>query len=282
MSGPFKTSQACEILAIPKRRLQSYARRGWVRPDKTPQGQYLFSFHDLLILKTTRNLLAEGVPARRISRVLASLRRQLASGKDLTSLQIYSDGNRIVVWDGAARWQPDSGQFLFSFDTQSLGRTGAPKNHNRSRFSAIDWYHVGLELDDSSPEEAIHAYMEALRVDPTLADAHVNLGRILHRQKKFDEAESHYRQARELAPQDAVAAFNLGVLLHETDRFAEAMEAYSRAIAMDPKLPDAHYNLALLFDRQGEKQQVLRHLHEFEILTRRRQRRSDPKGRGGK
>jgi tetratricopeptide (TPR) repeat protein len=269
MSGPYKTADVSKILRIPPGRLRSYARRGWVDPGRGEDRRYLFSFRDLLVLKATRNLLRQGVPARRISLVLASLRRQLNSGTELTSLQIYSDGKRIVVWDGSARWQPDSGQFLFNFGSRSLGKS-AVATKSDGQFSAADWYHLALELDDSSPEEAIRAYEEALEIDSQFADAHVNLGRVLHKQKKFAEAERHYREALRLEPGDGVASFNLGVLCHETGRLAEAATAYADAIALDPKLPDAHYNLALVLEERGERQKAIRHLREFERLTRKR------------
>ena len=38
----------------------------------------------------------------------------------MTSLKIYASGKRVVVWDGASRWQPDSGQFLLNFDTAQM------------------------------------------------------------------------------------------------------------------------------------------------------------------
>ena len=40
----------------------------------------------------------------------------------LGRLSVYVDGDRVVAWDGATRWQPDSGQFLFNFSAGAVLR----------------------------------------------------------------------------------------------------------------------------------------------------------------
>jgi Flp pilus assembly protein TadD len=39
----------------------------------------------------------------------------------------------------------------------------------------------------------VHHYREALKIDPTLADVHLNLGSALDRLMRFDDADEHYR-----------------------------------------------------------------------------------------
>ena len=95
------------------------------------------------------------------------------------------------------------------------------------------------------------AYRRALEIDPGLADAHVNLGRLLHEQGETAEAERHYRQALAARPDDATAAFNLGVALQDLGRLREAADAYEAALAVDRTLADAHYNLAGDLRRAG-------------------------------
>jgi hypothetical protein len=73
-----------------------------------------FTFQDLLILQTAKRLSDAKIPIPRIRRILTSLKRQLPNDGSLSTLKIYADGQRVVVWDGEARWQPDSGQFLGS------------------------------------------------------------------------------------------------------------------------------------------------------------------------
>ncbi|MCL6641634.1 MAG: hypothetical protein K6T92_09725, partial [Candidatus Rokubacteria bacterium] len=42
-----------------------------------------------------------------------------------STLVANPDGRRVVAWDGTARWQPDSGQFLLHFDADEVARKAA-------------------------------------------------------------------------------------------------------------------------------------------------------------
>ena len=167
------------------------------------------------------------------------------------------------------RWQPDSGQFLFTFDVQAVAaKIDLPARPPEPPLAEVkeptrtaeQWFDLGCELDAASPEEARHAYQHALELDPTLADAHVNLGRLYHQANQTAEAEAHYRAAAQHAPDDAIVHFNLAVLLEEVGRASEAIQAYQSALEADPNFADAHYNLGLLFDALGKRAQAMTHL----------------------
>jgi tetratricopeptide (TPR) repeat protein len=271
----FSTHEVAKILGLPDSKIRSCARAALLTPTRSPRGRLRWSFQDLLLLKTTRGLLEARVPARRIRRMLASLRRQLPGDQALSSVSIYADGRRIVAWDGTARWQPDSGQFLFSFDAHAVAapdpaRLAAAAPPERPARSAGEWFDLGCELETASPGEARHAYEQALALDPGLADAHVNLGRLHHAAGEATRAETHYRAAIQHAPGDAIAHFNLGGLLDELGRSDEAIASYHRALAADPDFADAHYNLGLLFDALGRRPAAMTHLKAARRLYARR------------
>jgi tetratricopeptide (TPR) repeat protein len=219
--------------------------------------------------------------------MLASLRRQLPDDPHIADLTIYADGQRIVAWDGTAKWQPDSGQFLFNFDAQQVaprrervtrmprpaGVTRAPRPAAAPALSAREWFNLGLELEAYSPEEARQAYREALTQDRTLADAHVNLGRLYHDAAEHADAETHYRAAAELAGTDPVPLFNLGVLYDSLGRREDAIRAYRRALERDPDFADAHYNLGLVYDAMGKRSETMTHLRRARALYGRPGRR---------
>jgi len=274
----FTTHEVAKTLGLSDSRIRSCARAALLTPACGPRGRRRWSFQDLLLLRTAKELLDAGVPARRIRRMIASLRRQLPDDRALSSLTIYADGRRVVAWDGAARWQPDSGQFLFNFDAQSVvtppapraARPAPPAEAPPPTRTAEDWFNLACELDPSSPDEARHAYEQALALDAGLADAHVNLGRLAHHGGDAARAETHYRTAIALAPVDAVAHFNLAGLLEETGRAADGVAAYHRALAADPAFADAHYNLGLLQDSLGQRAQAMTHLRAARRLYGRR------------
>ena len=271
----FSTHEVAKILGLPDSKIRSCARAALLTPTRGPGGHLRWSFQDLLLLRTTRGLLEARVPARRIRRMLASLRRQLPGDQALSSVSIYADGRRVVAWDGTARWQPDSGQFLFSFDAHAVA-TPAPAPPATATppappaRTAGEWFDLGCELDTASPGEARHAYEQALALDPGLTDAHVNLGRLHHAAGESARAEAHYRAAIHHAPGDAIAHFNLGGLLEEMGRGAEAVASYHRALAADPDFADAHYNLGLLLDALGRRPAAMTHLRTARRLYARR------------
>lgn len=274
----FSTHEVAKILGLPDSKIRSCARAALLAPTRGPGGRLRWSFQDLLLLKTTRGLLEARVPPRRIRRMLASLRRQLPDDQALSSVSIYADGRRVIAWDGTARWQPDSGQFLFSFDARAVAAPGGPSPARpaaaapfaSSTRSAAEWFDLACELDPASPDEARHAYEQALALDPDLADAHVNLGRLHHAGGDAARAEHHYRAAIRNAPGDAIAHFNLAGLLEETGRATDAVASYHQALAAEPDFADAHYNLGLLLDALGRRPAAMTHLRAARRLYARR------------
>ncbi|HTO92267.1 MAG TPA: tetratricopeptide repeat protein [Candidatus Sulfotelmatobacter sp.] len=272
----YSLREAAGILEVPEARLRALARAGFLAPQRGPIGPLSFGFQDLLLLRTTKGLLESGVSMRRIRSIWASLREQLAADLPLTSISIHTDGNEVVASDGSARWRPDSGQFLLNFDASEIAERSAaraapaPRAHElRSALSATEadrpltadhWYELGCELEASSVEEAGEAYAHALDLDPSMAEAHVNLGRLFHIAGELGRAEPHYRDAVRVDPDNPTPHFNLGVLLEELGRRDEAVHAYRQAILRDPDFADAHCNLGLLLESLGRRQEAVRHL----------------------
>lgn len=258
----FSTAEVAKILNLPDHRIRSFVRAGFLAPAGNKTKNQQFTFQDLLFLKTAKSLLASRVPVKSILRILSSLKRQLPDEQHLSSLKIYADGRRVVVWDGKARWQPDSGQFLFNFDARSVLRTmklPAPKPV-KENLTAQHWFNLGTECEATSTEEAERAYLRALELDPRMSDAHLNLGKLYHDGGMLEKSEAHYRAAVECAPHDATPYFNLGVLLEDLKRPREAARCYQEALDRDSAFADAHYNLGLVLESLGNKKDAFTHL----------------------
>src|SRR5213593_4412961 len=271
----YTSRDVAKLLGLTVAQVRGFARDGFLTPGRGPRGELQFSFQDLVILRTAKGLVAARIPTRRIRQALRRLRTGLPRGRSLAELRIAAEGDRIVVSDGEATWSPESGQMLLDFAVSELATKAAPMARRAARaarevedeLSAADWYELGIELEVAAPGEARDAYRRALELDAHHADAHVNLGRLLHEQGMIEEAERHYRLALRENPDHATAAFNLGIALEDLNQPGDAIEAYRAAVARDPRLADAHYNVARLYEKVGKKAAALRHLSIYRRLT---------------
>ncbi|HYU27262.1 MAG TPA: tetratricopeptide repeat protein [Thermoanaerobaculia bacterium] len=265
----YTVREVAAMLGLTPSQVRAYAARGFLEPECGNRGELRFGFRDLIILRTAGELVAAHIPQRKVRRALERLREQLPAGRALTGVRITADGERVVVRDGEAVWNPESGQSLFDFAVAELAAKATPIGDTATtehEHDADAWYDLACDLEVASPAEARAAYQRAIELDPDHADAHVNLGRMLHEEGAPAAAEQHYRRALDADPEHPTAAFNLGVALEDLGRIREALEAYERAVVLDPENCDVHYNLAGILERRGDKAGALRHLKEYRKL----------------
>jgi tetratricopeptide (TPR) repeat protein len=248
------------LLRLPRSIIRSLVAAGFVTPARGPRNAMLFSFQDLIVLRTAQALSAALVPRRRIVRALKQLRRQLPQSMPLSGLRIGAVGDRVVVSEGASRWQADSGQYLLALEVTAEVTPLAPP-------AVEDWYSRALALEPDDPQAAIDAYTRAVEQDPSNIDARINWGSLLHEHGRHEEAERVYADALSIAGDDPVLLFNLGVLMEDMNRRMEAVHAYQRALRLDPGLADAHYNVALLFEGLGRPTDAIRHMAQYRRLS---------------
>jgi len=109
-------------------------------------------------------------------------------------------------------------------------------------------------------QDAIAAFQNVLKLDPTSALANQNIGTMLLREaranpaaaaSKVREAEQFARRAIDLDPALAKAFTTLGVIQAQTNRKTEAIDSWKRAVSLNPGEFDAMYNLVLLLVEAG-------------------------------
>ena len=278
----FTAREVATVLGMSAGRLRSYLRAGMVAPSRGDDGELRFTFQDLVLLRKAEGLVADRIAPQRVHRALRKLRETLPDGVPLSGIKLAAEGQEILVDDGHVRWRPDSGQVVFDFARPArddgasvtpllrVRQPGKPANDDAEQLTALELYERGCAIEESSPGEARELYRRALVRDPDYADAHVNLGRLLHEANEVHAALLHYRAALKARPQDPTAAFNVGVALEDLGLGAEAIEAYEKAIACDPNSADAHYNVARLLEQAGKPEIAIRHLLIYRQLTRRK------------
>lgn len=124
--------------------------------------------------------------------------------------------------------------------------------------SAEIWANIAfLKELDGALLDAETCYRHALLLSPGNQQIVQNLGLLLLKMRRFDEAERLCRQAVELAGAGELASAwsNLGVLLACTKRETAAERCYRDAIAVDAGYAKAHFNLSYLLLRQGRMEE---------------------------
>lgn len=229
----FGVREVEKLLGLPRSTIHGLVRAGFVSPVRGPRQTYLFSFQDLIVLRTAQALAAARVPAKRITRSLKELRRQLPDSMPLSGLSIGAVGDRVVVKEGASRWQAESGQYVLAFE-------GDP--------AAGELKVIQQETKSTIEEE-------------------IDRGYLLHERGKVEDAEAVYRKALEEWGPDPLLLYNLGVLLEDRNRKPEAADCYRAALEVDPAMADGHYNLALLCEALGRPQEAIRHMAQYRRLV---------------
>jgi len=270
----YTTREVAELLGLSLERVRSFARQGFVTPTRNARGHYRFSFQDLVLLRTAKGLVEAELGPRRVWRALRAVQDQLPIGRPLSSVRVLAEADRVLVRERNTAWEPESGQTILNFAVEELAKKVAPLVKAsaplaRDQASTSDeWFELALEFDQiGAKDDARQAYREALSLDAAHVNARINLGRLLHNERAYRQAEELYREALKIDPASPIAAFNLGVVLEDQGAIQEAMEIYHHTLAVDPTLPDVHYNLARLYEHQGDQQAALRHFSRFKALS---------------
>lgn len=260
-----------KLLRLPRSTIRSLVDAGFVSPARGPRNAWRFSFQDLIVLRAARSLAASKVPRKRVTQSLRELRRQLPASMPLSGLSICAVADRVVVKEGGSCWQAESGQYLLAFESAADGSISVLEEVHPDA-SAESHFADGAALEIEDAAAAVQAYEHAVAADPTLLDAHINLGRLLHERGRHAHAERVYRNAINACGNEPLLLFNLGVLLDDMRRKAEAMQAYEAALHGDPTMADCHYNLALLFKDLQKPKDAIRHMAQYRRLTAGRHR----------
>jgi hypothetical protein len=95
-------------------------------------------------------------------------------------------------------------------------------------------------------KDSMTLYQHAVRVTPENFLPHNNLGNVLARQGRLEEAAQHLREVLRLRPDYAPAYNNLGNVLMKQEKVEEGILHYQTALRIKPDLAEARLNLELI------------------------------------
>ncbi|HKY72633.1 MAG TPA: tetratricopeptide repeat protein [Nitrospira sp.] len=107
------------------------------------------------------------------------------------------------------------------------------------------------------PEEALKLYSRAISVDPTFSWPYNNIGILYRDQENFDRASRWFRLALAVHPLHWKAHRNLGSLLTKLDRYEDALPHLQQALRLNSDDVDALNDLGYCFNRLERIQESL-------------------------
>ena len=101
-------------------------------------------------------------------------------------------------------------------------------------------------------------YTKKLTSTPNNAELNSNLGAILQKEGKLDEALKYYQTAEKLNPSSTTIRLNIGTLYQQKKDYASALSAYNSILALEPNNIEANMYKAQLLAESGEKSEALK------------------------
>jgi tetratricopeptide (TPR) repeat protein len=93
-------------------------------------------------------------------------------------------------------------------------------------------------------EEAVHAFQDAIRLDPVDETNYLGLGKILLAQHRFTAALELSKRTVGAFPDSASAFFQKGSVELAVDQFRDAIDSFTRSLQLDPASVDTTIGLA--------------------------------------
>ena len=119
---------------------------------------------------------------------------------------------------------------------------------------SLNFYIKGILARDSQRvDDAINDFQEAIKLNPRLTGARLELGLLYYKQHKFDEEATEYQEILKINPDDTDALYDLAWNLESHGKYEEAIVMYEKALALDPEDTETLYQLGLSYLAQGDK-----------------------------
>jgi tetratricopeptide (TPR) repeat protein len=125
---------------------------------------------------------------------------------------------------------------------------------------AVVYNTLGLiDLKKKQISPAIKNFKQAVGLNPTFAEARLNLAALSLNNRDYKTAEENFRTVLQLMPKNYEASIGLGVALRGNKQIDEAETQYKAAQHLDPSNPASYFNLGLLYQDYKDGQKPVLH-----------------------
>lgn len=264
-NGTFSTRAAARILAVPPERIRYWVRRRFINPSVIRGRNFRFAFNDLLVMRLAKELLPSRRHLEPARRCFERVRNLVGLARPVSSLKLENLDGRIVVRDGAARFEAESGQMVFDFEQRT--RPGKVEE----RFGAArarERFEEARRLAEEDPLRALTIYSDLVTREPANFEAHMRLAALLEHEGDLKGALRHYLGAASVVPANAEVHFKLGLLYRKQNENENALRSLNRALECDPTMVEAHRSLAEIYEQMGRKREAIKHLGAIHRLIK--------------
>ena len=109
-----------------------------------------------------------------------------------------------------------------------------------------------FEDPDAAKDDATKAFKRALKLDPQLAIAQINLAIARFYASDLEGALREAKKAEALAPNAPQVHYLLGLIAKTQNRAADQMTAFKRALELDPRDPGINFHIGQLYKQQRD------------------------------
>ncbi len=261
----FSTRAAARILAVSPDRIRYWVKRRLVAPSAARGRRYRFDFNDLLLMRMAKELLPRRRRLGAFKRCVERARGQTSPARPTPALKLHNDDGRIVMREGAALFEIDTGQLLLRFGAP---RAAGTVEHRFGPARVHERFEEARRLAESDPLRALKLHSEFLGREPRDFAAHTRMAALLEGAGDLTGALRHLLGAAVLAPANAEVNLRLGALYRRREDVENALQCFERAAQCDPLSIEAHRNLAELYESAGRRRDAERHLVTLDHLCR--------------
>lgn len=171
----------------------------------------------------------------------------------------YDDGQRqfnIETTSGGGI--ADDKHYLEKFKPPMSERSLYFKNLTQKQTLGCFFNNLGNCYTERGQLDYAYDYLtKAVLINPSLAEAHTNLGNVLLRLKRPNDAIDQYQASLTILGRDATNLNNMGNAYLQLGLFERAKNLYLQSLDLKPDFIDAYRNLAQAYEGLGQPQKAL-------------------------
>ena len=119
-------------------------------------------------------------------------------------------------------------------------------------------YNLGAVYRQANvPEGALHAYRQALSVNPYSSKMYFMIGNVYLDKSDPENAVINYELGLKLEPGSAEMLTNLGVALAQLKKPSEALSAFNRSLTVNPNIAESYYGMGFVYYGQKDYQNAI-------------------------